>query len=151
MFTIKELAVKLLEEYKELESWEWVAKEHKISKPMAWRIAYKGYEPKNPYIRKRLGLVVYQPTAPCEKCGEVHKVPWCVLELGNPVIAPICSKCGQVHITKRCNQSSRNRRPPRVAIRLDNPESAAQSITRYMDTSKIDELIDLLELENSYY
>ena len=35
-------------------------------------------------------------------------------------------------------------RPPRIAIRLDNPESAARSIMKNMDQEVIGELIELL-------
>ena len=36
-------------------------------------------------------------------------------------------------------------RPPRIAIRLDNPESAARSIQKHMEPDLIAELIKLLE------
>jgi hypothetical protein len=36
-------------------------------------------------------------------------------------------------------------RPPRIAIRLDNPESAARSIRTHMDPEVMDELIALLK------
>lgn len=36
-------------------------------------------------------------------------------------------------------------RPPRIAIRLDNPESAARSIQNNMDPGVIGELIELLQ------
>jgi hypothetical protein len=40
-------------------------------------------------------------------------------------------------------------RPPRISIRLDNPESAAKSIAKHMELVVMDELIDkLIELLN---
>jgi hypothetical protein len=61
-------------------------------------------------------------------------------------LAPIeeveaCLSCGQAHVTKRCTQNSKPR-PPRIAIRLDNPESAARSIINNMEEDKIKELLD---------
>ena len=38
-------------------------------------------------------------------------------------------------------------RPPRIAIRLDNPESAAMSIQNNMEPEVMAELIELLEVE----
>lgn len=38
-------------------------------------------------------------------------------------------------------------RPPRISIRLDNPESAAYSIRGHMDKELIEELIKLLNME----
>ena len=38
---------------------------------MAWRIAKeRGYEPRDPHLRARLGLPALVSVAPCEKCGE---------------------------------------------------------------------------------
>jgi hypothetical protein len=55
---------------------------------------------------------------------------------------PICDKCdrpmGENH---KCGI----KRPPRIAIRLDDPESAARSIWRHMEPELIADLINLLE------
>ena len=112
MLTIEELAAKLRQDYTELDSWGWVAKENKISKPLAWRIANKGYEPKNPYIRRRLGLPVYLPAVTCEQCGEVHTVPWCTKEAG---IKPV----------KTNGRSQPHRTPPVRVGECSNEEWAA--------------------------
>ena len=80
--------------------------------------ALKGEFPKRKDIRMRLKLV------PLEE-------------------VEACPKCGVVHTTKRCNNSN-SKRYSRIAIRLDNPESAANSIMRNMGTMERDELIELL-------
>ena len=36
-------------------------------------------------------------------------------------------------------------RPPRIAIRLDNPESAARSIKGHMEAGVVEDLVDLLK------
>src|SRR3990167_1739821 len=116
---------------------------------------------------RELGIYEPIPTAPCEKCGEVHKVPWCTKEEGAPGIAPVCPicgevhtvdfctkdmtiapapvcpKCGHVHVSRRCTNGNRKNKP-RIAIRLDSPKSAARSIIKHMNTERIAELIDLL-------
>ena len=79
---IKQVSEKLREDYSELKSWNWVARMNGISKGMAWRIARKGYEPKDWNIRARLDLPLLAP-------------------------APVCLKCGQVHVTKRCTKVTR--------------------------------------------
>ncbi len=38
-------------------------------------------------------------------------------------------------------------RPPRISIRLDNPESAARSIEKHMDPGIINQLLELLQEE----
>ena len=56
-----------------------------------------------------------------------------------------CLHCGVVHTTKRCTSTNRsNPRPPRIAIRLDKPKSAADTILNNMDQEVIEELIELL-------
>ena len=48
---------KLSEDYEVLGTWDAVARKWGVSKGMAWRLANEsGYEPKNPTIRKKLGL-----------------------------------------------------------------------------------------------
>ena len=83
-----------------------------------WGIAYRGYIP--PKWRTQLGL------------PELKKVSGCL-------------SCGKIHITKRCTSINHKRRPPRISIRLDNPESAAKSIEKYMEPEKIEHLIRLLQ------
>ncbi|KKK73260.1 hypothetical protein LCGC14_2895620 [marine sediment metagenome] len=56
-----------------------------------------------------------------------------------------CLTCGKVHTTKRCTNGNHKPRPPRIAIRLGNPESAAASIKGHMDQAAIRELRELLE------
>jgi len=124
---IKQVSRKLREDYSDLESWSWVARVNGITKGMAWRIARKGYEPKNWNIRERLGLPLLAP-------------------------APVCLKCGQVHVTKKCMANNGNgHRPRRVAIRVDNPESAARTIEKHFGKAFIYELIELLDNRYDYY
>ena len=124
---IEEVSAKLNQDYSELMSWNWVARENHISKAMAWRIALKGYEPKKNLIRIRLNLPVLVP-------------------------APVCLKCGQVHVAKKCMANNGNgRRPRRVAIRVDNPESAARTIEKHFGKAFITELIELLDNRYDYY
>src|SRR4030067_1429902 len=124
---IKQVSEKLREDYSELKSWNWVARMNGISKGMAWRIARKGYEPKKNLIRIRLNLPVLVP-------------------------APVCLKCGQVHVAKKCMANNGNgRRPRRVAIRTDNPESAARTIEKHFGKAFIYELIELTATRYEYF
>ena len=61
---ITELAALMRAEYQELKSWERVAGRHGITKPLAWRIALKRYEPKRFEIRKTLGLPLVATVTP---------------------------------------------------------------------------------------
>jgi hypothetical protein len=61
---IAELAALLRAEYQELKSWDKVAGRHFITKPLAWRIAKKGYEPKRFDIRKALELPLVATVTP---------------------------------------------------------------------------------------
>ena len=58
--------------YKRLRNWRKVAAEFGLSSGMAFRIARRKYEPKDPKIRSRLGLPAFVMTPVCAKCGEVH-------------------------------------------------------------------------------
>ena len=89
MATIQEIAAKLRDDYRELRSWNWVARENGISKGMAFRIALRDYEPKDSRIRHRLGLPVYRPAPACNECGEVH------------TIEGICTKVTQIRIVRQ--------------------------------------------------
>jgi hypothetical protein len=44
---------------------------------MAWRIAKRKYEPKDPKIRVRLGLPTRVEVSACPSCGEVHLKKHC--------------------------------------------------------------------------
>lgn len=66
------------------------------------------------------------------------------LNLSPLEIIEACHKCGVVHTTKRCTSTNHRPRPPRISIRLDNPESAARSIENHMDGELIRELVKLL-------
>ena len=74
--------------------------------------------------------------------------------LGLPLLipAPACLKCSQVHVTKKCMANNGNgHRPRRVAIRIDNPESAARTIEKHFGKAFISELIELLDNRHDYY
>ncbi len=102
----------------ELKSWRDVAEPYDIHPSMA-RLIAKGHDP-GTKIRAKLHL-------PAKQAVEV------------------CTKCGVAHITKRCTNSNGKSRPPRIAIRLDNPDSAAASIKGHMDRDRINELVELLK------
>ena|SRR3990167_5569303 len=76
------------------------------------------------------------------------------LRLGLPALAPapVCLKCGNVHVTKKCMANNGNgHRPRRVAIRIDNPESAARTIEKHFGKAFVSELIELLDNRYDYY
>ncbi len=101
--------------YVDLKSWRRVAKPYKIYPNMA-RLIARGYDPGNK-IRHELRLPEKQAVEVCEECGEIH------------------FKKHPKKVT----------RPPRIAIRLDNPESAAASIKGHMDQAAIRELRELIK------
>lgn len=80
----------------------------------------KGEFPKSPHKRAKLKLVTFAP-------------------------APICIKCGQVHVTKRCVNGNGKKGPRRVAVRVDDPESAARTIKRHFGEDELRKLIDELK------
>ena len=106
-----------LAEHKKVKSWRVVAKPYGLKPNMARMIAY-GYDPGNK-IRAKLHLPAKQ-------------------------VVLACAKCGVAHVTKRCTNGNGKPRPPRIAIRLDNPDSAARSIMRNMGAGERDELIEIL-------
>src|SRR5512139_1383945 len=65
-------------------SWRAIGRQYGISGGLAYRIAH-GYEPKDLYIRYRLGLPAY-------------------------ALAPVCPRCGEVHVTRRCTRQARRYR-----------------------------------------
>ena len=118
----------ILREKSRLKTWRDIAEVFGISCGMAWRIGMAGYEPKDNKIREKLHLPLLIDT-------------------------PACLKCGQVHVTKRCmaNNGNNGHRPRRVAIRTDNPESAARTIEKHFGKAFISELIELLDKRHDYY
>ena len=56
--TLTEVVRELREVYEQLGSWQAVADKYGVTKPLAWRTALRGYEPKDNDIRSRLGLPV---------------------------------------------------------------------------------------------
>jgi hypothetical protein len=68
---------RLLKDYDTLGTWEKVGQKWGLNRGLAFMIAVKGYEPKNPHLRNQLGL----PSL---------------------ILAPACPKCGVVHVTRRC-------------------------------------------------
>ena len=77
MMKIDVIRQRLIKAYKRLGNWRTVGKEFGISGGMAFRIAQRDYEPRDPQIRARLGLESY---------GK----------------APVCPRCGMVHVSQRC-------------------------------------------------
>jgi len=60
-------------------SWEVLGRFFGVGKGLLWRIAHEGYDPRDPRIRRQLGLAVRLPAdwASCE-CGNSFSpnVPW---------------------------------------------------------------------------
>ena len=54
--TLPETVEMLNDDYSYLKSWGAVAEQYGVTKPVVYRMARKGYEPKDPSIRLRLGL-----------------------------------------------------------------------------------------------
>jgi len=81
--------------------------------------AMHGVFPKRPQKRLAMGLTPMRP-------------------------APACPNCGDVHTKKTC-PAQHKPCPPRLAIRLDDPHSAARSIRRHMTTDQIAALVRALE------
>jgi len=61
--------------------------------------------------------------------------------------APACLRCGKVPLAKhhRCNGKPHRPRHPRLAIRLDDPHSAARSILKHMPPAQLNKLVELLK------
>lgn len=89
------------------------------------RYAKTGYLP--PKWRVRFGLIAYVPTLACPVHGVVH-----------------CYDC-ETQIVKPARNHPARPRPPRISIRLDDPDSAARSILSHMEAGAVVKLIDLLE------
>ena len=104
-----------LERHGKVASWRKVAEPYSIHPNMARMIA-NGYDPGN-RIRERLQLSEKQPVEICEECGK---------------------------ILSKYHKCKSGPRPPRIAIRLDDPESAARSIQKHMEPENISELVRLL-------
>lgn len=77
MDAIGNLRHRLERAYQRLGTWRRVGEAFGISGAMAFRVARRGYEPKDTLIRSRLGLASYAK-------------------------APVCLKCGVVHVSRRC-------------------------------------------------
>ena len=82
----------------------------------------KGEFPKRPHKRSVMGLSALVPVEVCPDCGKA------------PLARHHC-----------CNGKPHKPRPPRLAIRLDDPHSAARSIRRHMTTDQIAALVRALE------
>ena len=106
-----------LAEHDNVSSWRRVARPYDLHPNMA-RLIANGYDPGNK-IREKLRLPDKEAVEMCPECGKV---------------LTLYHRCG-----------SNNHRVPRIAIRLDNPGSAAASIKGYMDQAVIRELRELLE------
>lgn len=85
--TLAEAAKKLRDAHEGGETWDEIAARMGLSKPLVWRVAFKGYNPKRPLFRRRLGL------SPME-------------------LAPVCPKCGTVHVTKKCTANLKRKQEP---------------------------------------
>jgi len=132
MLNREQTAKKLRDDYDYYGSWGVVAARYGLTKALIYRTALRGYEPKKPRIREVLEMSALVPTPACVKCGDVH------------TLGDICPTETPVRIIV---QKPPRPRRPRLAIRLDDPHSAARSIRRHMTKDNIKAL--LLELSNS--
>ena len=95
-----------------------------VSGALLWRIANTEYQPSAAVCRR---LKIRQPVevSPCPECGEAHVVDWCTKDV--PAV-----KGRQKRVRKH---------KPRIAIRKDDMQSAAQSIVNNLEPEKVQELI----------
>jgi len=63
---------RLLRDYDVLGTWEKVGQKWGLNRGLAFMIAKKNYEPKDPHLRHKLGLPALIPAPACRECGEVH-------------------------------------------------------------------------------
>ena len=120
--SLGQLCIDLRQRHESTKSWRDTAEPYGIFPSMA-RMLANGYEP-GYKIRKKLNLPTVVPVEVCPDCGK----------------APLAKH-------HRCNGKPPRPRRPRLAIRLDDPHSAARSIRRHMTKDNIKAL--LLELSNS--
>lgn len=72
----------LLKDYDLLGTWEKVGQKWDMNKGLAFMIAKRDYEPKDPHLRHKLGLPALIPAPACLKCGEVHVAKRCIQKQG---------------------------------------------------------------------
>lgn len=60
------------------------------------------------------------PTLPCRHCGQVHTVPWCAEEEGEPI------KPKKSTVKRR-----QRKRRPRFSVAADDPELAMRQLEKY--------------------
>ena len=120
--SLEQLCIVLRQRHESTKSWRAVAAPYGIF-PSTARLLANGYEP-GYKIRKKLNLPDVVPVEVCPTCGE----------------APLAKH-------HRCNGKPSRPRHPRLAIRLDDPASAARSIRRHMTGDNIAAL--LLELSDN--
>jgi len=68
---------RLLKDYDVLGTWAKVGQKWGLNKGLAFMIAKKNYEPKDPHLRHKLGLPALIPAPACRECGEVHVAKRC--------------------------------------------------------------------------
>lgn len=132
-------------------TWRDVGRTFGITGGLAHRIANEGHEPKEPDIRRRLGLPVLLPAPACPDCGAVHTIPGvCVAKsmvkiqviqvtpeelatIEHPVVVTVKQSVGI------------KRQRARASINLEDAGSAARTIRRKMDAETLAALLDLLK------
>ncbi len=131
-------------------TWRDVGEQFGISGGLAFRITEERHEPKEPDIRKRLGLPVLLPAPACPDCGAVHTIPGvCVAKslVKIQVIQVTPEELAAIDhpVTVIVRQSvGVKRKRARASINLEDPASAAQTIRRKMDTETLAALLALL-------
>lgn len=129
---------------KETMTYDELVQKYGVNKFYLWHILNDAtYEP--PYkVCAALGIIALAPAPVCPECGEVHTTGFCTKGTAGVAPAPVCPKCGQVHVAKRCSNGKASKRTPRVSINLRNPESAAKTLSKYMDKETLAALVDYL-------
>jgi len=147
--TLPDLQDAITEAYIDLRNWRAVGQKWGVSGALCLRIMRDGYEPKEPEIRRKLNLPVVIPTPACPDCGAVHTLGVCVAKsvvkvtvikvtpeelaaIDNPVIVTVKQSIGE------------KRRRARASINLEDPESAARTISKKMDAQTLAALLALL-------
>lgn len=131
-------------------TWRDVGSMFGITAGLAHRIANERHEPKEPDIRRRLGLPVLLPAPACPDCGAVHTIPGvCVAKslVKIQVIQVTPEELAAIDkpVTVIVKQSvGVKRRRARASINTENPESAARTIRRAMDSQTLQALLQLL-------
>jgi hypothetical protein len=131
MTTFDHLRAYIREQRKSGESWDAIAKSFghsRITKGHVWKIYNKGWEPDDPELRLILSLPAFKPMPICPVHGVVHDY-----DCRTQVVKPL--------------PRARKSRPARIAIRKDDMQSAANTITNNLSSGQVRLLVVKLLLK----